>query len=88
MITGDNPLTACHVAKELKFSQKPGGFLVLTKVDEDWIWESIDQSVKLPLKPDKSYRELISKYDLSLTGEVNLGEICFRFINQINFKLE
>lgn len=72
MITGDNPLTACHVAKELRFTQKAGGVLVLTTTEEgkDWYWESIDQSQKLPLKPDLSYKELISKYDLSLTGEV------------------
>ncbi|XP_054281923.1 endoplasmic reticulum transmembrane helix translocase [Macrosteles quadrilineatus] len=70
MITGDNPLTACHVAKELRFTQRPGGILVLTSSgDQHWFWESIDQSLKLPLTPDKSYKEFVSNYDLSLTGE-------------------
>ncbi len=53
MITGDNPLTACHVARELKFTQKKVT-LVLTKVggdsdsgengtEEKFEWHSIDQ---------------------------------------------
>lgn len=71
MITGDNPLTACHVAKELRFTQKKEGVLVLTKDNEDnWFWESIDQTQKLNLNPDKMYKELIAEYDLCLTGEV------------------
>ena len=46
MITGDNPLTACHVARELRFTSKKST-LVLTKVDsevdENFEWQSIDQ---------------------------------------------
>jgi cation-transporting ATPase 13A1 len=47
MITGDNPLTACHVARELKFTAKKST-LVLTKVETDaseelFEWQSIDQ---------------------------------------------
>lgn len=69
MITGDNPLTACHVAKELKFTQKPT--LVLVEEGGEWVWESIDQSKRLPLVPDH-YTDLTSKFDLCLTGEVIL----------------
>lgn len=70
MITGDNPLTACHVAKELRFTQKKEGVLVLTKGKEgDWFWESIDQSLRFTLAPEKSIKDLISNFDLCVTGE-------------------
>ncbi|KAK4879876.1 hypothetical protein RN001_008022 [Aquatica leii] len=66
MITGDNPLTACHVAKELKFCLKP--ILVLTQVKDDWVWESISQHEKYELDRglDKS---IIAKHDLCITGD-------------------
>jgi cation-transporting ATPase 13A1 len=71
MITGDNPLTACHVAKELRFTQK-SKTLILTELGTDsWVWESIDQSQRLPVLPQKTYKELVSKYDLCVTGEVS-----------------
>ncbi|XP_059481282.1 endoplasmic reticulum transmembrane helix translocase [Neocloeon triangulifer] len=66
MITGDNPLTACHVAKELRFTQKP--IVVLVEEKSNWFWESIDQTKKLPVAPAK-YTDLTSKYDLCITGE-------------------
>nr|MBE5724995.1 putative cation-transporting ATPase 13A1 [Cucujiformia] len=64
MITGDNPLTACHVSKELKFTSKP--ILNLVK-NEDWSWESIDQDTEFPLEYD--YKVLTKKYDLCITGD-------------------
>nr|NVI71713.1 putative cation-transporting ATPase 13A1 [Cucujiformia] len=64
MITGDNPLTACHVSKELKFTTKP--LLNLVK-NEDWFWESIEQGVKFTLEYD--YKLLTKKYDLCITGD-------------------
>lgn len=64
MITGDNPLTACHVGKELKFNQKPKT-LILTEIDDEWVWESIDQSEHLPLK----HAGITDKYDLCITGD-------------------
>ena len=44
MITGDNPLTACHVAKELRFTKKK--LLVLTEPN-DGTWERKKKSLKL-----------------------------------------
>lgn len=72
MITGDNPLTACHVAKELRFTQKPKTLIFTELGSNSWVWESIDQSLRLPVLPHKSYKELVSKYDLCVTGEVSL----------------
>ncbi len=40
MITGDNPLTACHVANELKMINKKHA-VVLTKQADQWSWQSI-----------------------------------------------
>nr|NVI71667.1 putative cation-transporting ATPase 13A1 [Cucujiformia] len=66
MITGDNPLTACHVAKELKFTNKP--ILNLTKNnDDEWEWKSVDRKVSLPLEYD--YKILTQKHDLCITGD-------------------
>uniref|UniRef100_A0A6Q2ZPZ3 Endoplasmic reticulum transmembrane helix translocase n=1 Tax=Esox lucius TaxID=8010 RepID=A0A6Q2ZPZ3_ESOLU len=62
MITGDNPLTACHVARELHFIQKEHTLIL------QWQWESIDGSVCVPLPPS-SVPSLVSQYDLCVTGE-------------------
>ncbi|KAI5703947.1 hypothetical protein M8J75_000336 [Diaphorina citri] len=70
MITGDNPLTACHVAKELEFTTKQAGVLVLTAdFKEQWTWRSIDETLSLPLEPKNLSRDLLEVYDLCLTGE-------------------
>ncbi|XP_067001393.2 endoplasmic reticulum transmembrane helix translocase [Anabrus simplex] len=68
MITGDNPLTACHVAKELRFTQKPTT-LILMQSSDAWNWESIDQTQHLPVLPKNTYKELVKNYDLCVTGE-------------------
>ncbi|PNF41542.1 hypothetical protein B7P43_G12316, partial [Cryptotermes secundus] len=67
--TGDNPLTACHVAKELRFTQKPKTLILTESGNGSWVWESIDQLLRLPVLPQKTYKELVSKYDLCVTGE-------------------
>ena len=68
MLTGDNPLTACHVAKELKISQQK--LLVLTETEErGWVWQSVGGTNSAAMETNPS--ELGSKYDLCLTGDVS-----------------
>lgn len=71
MITGDNPLTACHVSRELHFTKKPNT-LILTENDGEWLWESIDKMTQLPLSVEniESRKEIWKDYALCVTGEV------------------
>lgn len=86
MITGDNPLTACHVAKELRFTKKE--ILVLEKPNEkdsSWHWQSIDDCVVLPLSSKNTRKQLLGTYDLCLTGEAlsYLQTQDFRLMKQV-----
>lgn len=80
MITGDNPLTACHVADSLKMSNKP--ILVLSKneslnesnlenndsSDNDlWKWHTIDDEDQYPASSD--LKQLAKSYSFCLSGE-------------------
>ena len=76
MITGDNPLTACHVASDLSMNDKP--LLVLSKVDpvitvedevleDSWNWMTADEAEIIPFDEDCS--NLIGKYHFCLTGD-------------------
>lgn len=82
MITGDNPLTASHVATELEIAKKP--VLILEKQDEKtWMWQpalpSKDSNVvhfcclifwfqNFPFS-DGSNLNSLSSYDLCIYGE-------------------
>lgn len=80
MITGDAPLTACHVAKELHFIDKKKETLILklndnsinnngTEIDDLHMqWISIDESIKLKLIPENS-KKFFHSYDLCVTGD-------------------
>ena len=75
MITGDNPLTACHVAKELRIATKELLLLQYTNMESgngEWRWEDVNGGTIYPLEREKrSIRQLGSKYDLTLTGDVS-----------------
>ena len=66
MITGDNPLTACHVARELRFMRSKAT-MILTNLEgysvarrsrstslplphHGWAWLSVDETKQIPLK--------------------------------------
>jgi manganese-transporting P-type ATPase len=87
MITGDNPLTACHVARELRFTKKP--ILVLTQNEDGlkWRWQCIAGKVKIPLHGSHSQkiREIIKEYDLCITGDglLYLNEDDHAYLNEV-----
>ncbi|MED6269558.1 hypothetical protein CHARACLAT_000685 [Characodon lateralis] len=69
MITGDNPLTACHVARELHFIQKEHTLILQPSPNQgQWHWESIDGTVSVALPPP-SVSSFVHQFDLCVTGE-------------------
>uniref|UniRef100_G3QT85 Endoplasmic reticulum transmembrane helix translocase n=1 Tax=Gorilla gorilla gorilla TaxID=9595 RepID=G3QT85_GORGO len=70
MITGDNPLTACHVAQELHFIEKAHTLILQPPSEKgrQCEWRSIDGSIVLPLARG-SPKALALEYALCLTGD-------------------
>ncbi|XP_067589499.1 endoplasmic reticulum transmembrane helix translocase isoform X1 [Pseudorca crassidens] len=70
MITGDNPLTACHVAQELHFIEKAHTLILQppTEKGRPCEWHSIDGSIVLPLAQG-SPKALALDHALCLTGD-------------------
>ena len=73
MIIGDNPLTACHVARQLRIC-KTSTTIILTEVDGSWSWQSVDQKVSLLLAgPDTLLRtewtQFLKGNDMCITGK-------------------
>lgn len=78
MITGDNPLTACFVAKELRFTRKTLILLTQniqtikygddTETIPEWSWKSITDDINIDIN-EKDYKNIIKEYDLAITGE-------------------
>ena len=85
MITGDNPLTACHVAKELKFA-KDKSIIILTRIEQNelavnehtydervWQWQTVDGLKSFSVMSNELDKK---EFDKSFTNLVNEYAIC------------
>jgi cation-transporting ATPase 13A1 len=72
MITGDNALTACHVANEVEIVDRDVLILDAPEHDdsgEKLVWRSVDDEVVIPVDPTKPIDpKIIANYDLCVTG--------------------
>lgn len=75
MITGDNPLTACHVAKAVGIVEKE--VLILDAPEEHYevseeenlVWRNVDETTIIPFNSSQSIDlDLFKKYDICMTG--------------------
>ncbi|KAL4921988.1 hypothetical protein BDW62DRAFT_208146 [Aspergillus aurantiobrunneus] len=72
MITGDNPLTACHVARQVEIVDRE--VLILDAPEHDHsgtrvVWRSIDDKVNIEVDPTKPLdSEVLKTKDICVTG--------------------
>lgn len=72
MITGDNPLTAVHVARQVEIVDREVLILDAPEHDETGeklVWRSVDEKANIPVDPSKPLDQaIIQKNDLCVTG--------------------
>ncbi|KAM6494929.1 hypothetical protein JOM56_009552 [Amanita muscaria] len=72
MITGDNPLTAVHVARGVEIVDREVLILDLKEYprnEADLVWRSVDDKTIIPVDPSLPLDEvLFDKYDICITG--------------------
>ncbi|KAF8664216.1 hypothetical protein AX16_000779 [Volvariella volvacea WC 439] len=72
MITGDNPLTAVHVAKDVEIVDRETLILDLRedpRDETDLIWRTVDETKIIPVNPDEPLdSSLFDEYDICITG--------------------
>lgn len=71
MITGDNPLTACAVAREVAIVERD--VLIVdrdeTRKDNMVVFHSIDETYRVEISPEEPLdKKLLDQYDICLTG--------------------
>ncbi|KAI9830589.1 MAG: hypothetical protein M1826_004615 [Phylliscum demangeonii] len=72
MITGDNPLTAVHVAKEVEIVDRDVLILDAPEHDasgEKLVWRSIDDTISIPVDPSQPLDpRILAEKDICVTG--------------------
>ncbi|KAF7313779.1 Cation-transporting ATPase [Mycena chlorophos] len=72
MITGDNPLTAVHVAREVEIMDRDALILDLKENpshEGDLIWRDVNETTIIPVDPSEPLdTSLFKKYDICITG--------------------
>lgn len=72
MITGDNPLTAVHVAREVAIVERETLILDLPEESHgshELVWRSVDETTIIPVKSSEPLNiSLFEEYDLCVTG--------------------
>ncbi|TRM59042.1 hypothetical protein BD626DRAFT_437524 [Schizophyllum amplum] len=72
MITGDNPLTAVHVARDVEIVDREALILDLKEnpsSERDLIWHTVDETKVIPVDPSEPLDEsLFEQYDICVTG--------------------
>ncbi|KAI4285673.1 MAG: hypothetical protein L6R35_004613 [Caloplaca aegaea] len=72
MITGDNPLTAVHVARQVEIIDRE--VLILDAPEHDasgkkLVWRSVDETINIPVDPSKPLDpDILKNKDLCVTG--------------------
>ncbi|KUI55931.1 Manganese-transporting ATPase 1 [Cytospora mali] len=85
MITGDNPLTAAHVAREVEIVDRD--VLILDAPEQNdngdkLIWHSVDGHISIEVDPSKPISsDILDKYDLCVTGYA-----LAKFVGQVGWK--
>ncbi|CUS21409.1 LAQU0S03e01948g1_1 [Lachancea quebecensis] len=73
MITGDNPLTAVHVAKEVGIAEREC-LIIDEPVDgsnHSLVLRNVNETIMIPFNPESDtfeHSEIFAKYDLAVTG--------------------
>lgn len=85
MITGDNPLTAAHVAREVEIVDRDVLILDAPEHNESGkklVWHSVDERTIIPVDPTKPISsDILEKYDLCVTGYA-----LSQFMDQVGWK--
>ena len=68
MITGDNPLTAVHVARDVEIVDRDALILDVPEGSNTLVWRSVDDSVNIIVDPSQPIdTSLFDKYDIKAT---------------------